>query len=903
MIEVVNVASNTSLDPTQVRAVTTKFLHTVRMQAMHNTEELDINPSGEARLSSMPSPAMTLQSEKNSKNDDADLGEVVDLEEILSTDDDGLDDDTETDDSTMAKQIEAAGECESLLGSDDSSDEAHLAKEEEYIIKDTMHRRNVIGYENGSEDMFDSGNRPDSMEEDYNLDQDDEFWNTLSPSKGPEDIVGNEMFKPQRGFADSPEPSFSDFFESSEDVDEIPADNDDELLTTDEDTETGADSSSTISDADLSAPLIAHIGSAHNLNGSEEGQSGLGNVDEVGSLRNAIPLLVIEDLDGRLIYARAGDGEAVFGSDGEFEFAGESEDDYSSDNLADDPGCSALQLRQQLATRQSIGDLPSDSNARSFDNGDDGDTTDELPDEDMPYPRLLIGSVAPRGGRNARRAREIAARSRLSSPRISSPSPSIPKPGASAVTRTPSTLSNVMTTRKGDSGSYLTETSIGNQDKAEVLQENRSNTPIPQSPTLEEDTLRETSLPEYAKPEMGQFIPAFSKSVHRAVIDGSHHTPSPFSSHTPFQRGFGKKRPITKPGISEDSLEHALSAPSRIKRKRNHIEPNSHSYLGLVPSSVRSEESHQFNLSPEPVPHTSGNIMDLRDVLDENLIWETASGGSSSDGESETPKARSSEITPRASIGRSKRLDRTKFTGRPGLNYNAFARWNRIPMGAFRDSQKQLSSGVSPPMSSVYATHQRPTGTFLLTHPFPMNKRQYLSNAVTPPARAAPILPGRDLSALPGGSPGLNASPEVVSPLNRTLADPAVPQSSAGVQSPLDSSLSSLRSAYGAHNATTMPRRAENVGDHTVVEGNFLVSPMLMPVKHSGKNSEAKYLGAPSSSDAFPQSRKVTKREKRERKAKREALKKERSLDQSQICVGDQPSPSPLPHNETTLAL
>ena len=73
---------------------------------------------------------------------------------------------------------------------------------------------------------------------------------------------------------------------------------------------------------------------------------------------------------------------------------------------------------------------------------DDGETTDELPDNDMPYPRLLVGSIAPHGGRNARRAREIAARSRNNSPRVSSRVPSPMTIGHSA-RKVPSTLSNL----------------------------------------------------------------------------------------------------------------------------------------------------------------------------------------------------------------------------------------------------------------------------------------------------------------------------------------------------------------------------------------------------------------------------------------------------------------------------
>ena len=101
-----------------------------------------------------------------------------------------------------------------------------------------------------------------------------------------------------------------------------------EELTVDE--ESSEDNSSTISDTcSLSTPLIAHVGTSQDLpNDPFQPHDDNEFPDEA---RHDVPLLVIEDLDGRLIYARAGDGEAVFGSDGEFEFDGDSEND-SSDN-------------------------------------------------------------------------------------------------------------------------------------------------------------------------------------------------------------------------------------------------------------------------------------------------------------------------------------------------------------------------------------------------------------------------------------------------------------------------------------------------------------------------------------------------------------------------------------------
>ncbi|GAI98239.1 unnamed protein product, partial [marine sediment metagenome] len=190
-------------------------------------------------------------------------------------------------------------------------------------------------------------------------------------------VLEDELFEEQEGFHSSSEPSFTDFFASS---DESTPENDDDDTTTDD------DSDDEISDLEahvLGAPFLAHIATAEEL-GSGAG----GEITEVGQFQGQeVPLLVIEDLDGRLIYARAHDGEAVFGSDGEFEFADDSDEDDTDLDLG--PGATSW---------------------RDWDVGitgewdDEGETTDELPDEDMPFPRLLVGSVAPRGGRSARRA-------------------------------------------------------------------------------------------------------------------------------------------------------------------------------------------------------------------------------------------------------------------------------------------------------------------------------------------------------------------------------------------------------------------------------------------------------------------------------------------------------------------
>lgn len=849
--------------------------------------------AGSSPVTSAPSRQLSTQGDEG---DTTDLGEVVDSDEYLSTGSEASGDQSDTDDSDMAKQIEAAGEGESLLGSDDSSDEAHLADEEEYIINDEMNRSKLKNMrQKSSSERPDEGSRSGSAatEEEMNFDDDNEFWNTLSPAReSADDVIGDEMFKPQRGFANSPEPSFSDFFGSSDEVEDTNAggDDDDEMLTTDEDTESISDSSSTISSASVSAPLIAHFGSTKDLDGKDNAEQS--NIDEEKSLKSAIPLLVIEDLDGRLIYARAGDGEAVFGSDGEFEFVGESEDDSSSDDMMEPKGQAASRFCDQSHSPQSGFLESSNVDTQSMETGDEGETTDELPDEDMPYPRLLIGSVAPRGGRNARRAREIAARSRKSSPRVSSPAP-VSAYASRAGSRTPSSLSNVVSAADADSDTESNEPVPDVSPSASGTPQDAGQTDERAHSLHDDLETGSEATPRAAKPEMGQFIPALSKSVHRAVIDGSSRAPSPFSSNTPLQHGFGKKRPAPRPGLSEDSLEHALCAPSRLKRKRGGIPTQvTAPYKNITDYGLQSGKPAQAGSSPEVYSPSLEDTMDIKDVLDENIIWEDASSDSGSEEELQASEGMDDGNLSQGSSSRQQRRDRSKMPCAPGLNYNAFARWNRIPMGAFRDSQKQSNSGLPPPMTDVYATHQRPSGTYLLTHPFSTSRHHHLSNAVTPPARQ--LVRGKDRSPFQRGF-----QHGVTSPLHRTLADSSTLQSLVPAQSPLNASLA----WYPSNNGTNDNRRSANIGDHTVVGGNFLVSPKLTPVKHSTRGSGAGNLGAPSAPGPFPHSRKVTKREKRERQARREAMKRERSLDHSpQFHDGHNPSPSPLSYHDTSLA-
>lgn len=760
--------------------------------------------------------------QEDDDDESSDLGETVhndDGHAFIQSDDSSLSD---TDDSDMAHQIEAAGEGESLLGSDDSSDEAHMSKEEQYMIQDELQRhQSSLSNEprtNSTVDVF-GGER--------------DIWDSISPaalSDNGQDVVANELFKPQRGFASTPEPSFADFFGSSDEMEANQSgyyENDDEELTTDEDSLSDGDSGSTISDVEsLSVPLIAHVGSnGYDDNASHpEGEEG---VTDAAALDNAIPLLVIEDLDGRLIYARAGDGEAVFGSDGEFEFAGESDEESTDDDTYLSKSRHAIPSHvmghQEGGLSEADGQL------------DDGETTDELPDEDMPYPRLLIGSIAPHGGRNARRARQIAAQSRQSSPRIGSPAPSLLSMDNSPQKKKPSTLSNVITL---DSDSSETESESGPSHE-----KTGEDNDMASQATASTSNATDTGT---SKPVMGQFMPALAKSVHRAVIDGSHRAPSPFNTLHNMQRDLRRKRSRLQHG--EESFDQAVSGPIPWRKRKR--EPSFDQPETAEPYGSRMPDTLESSPELQPLPD-SDQVMDLSEVLDEELLRMGSSEGSSDE-------APASEVKPTS------RRARSASSGHD----QAFARWNRIPMGAFRNAQEHGSLSTTSPMTESYLTHQRPSGTYLLTQAL-QGGRGFDHPSTPSSAARRPNTPfRRNLSAILD-------SKASSSPLDRTLSDPAIMSNSRTRRSSLPSSRSSL------------PRSSLKAGDHTVVGGTFLVSPVLRPVKHRGRSTpkseteDASPLGMdcsmpPSVSPNVEQrGRKVTKREKRERSARREALRQQ----------------------------
>jgi len=531
--------------------------------------------------------------ELDDEEDEEEGDEESDLTDVPSADGKGEKKDQEgsDSDSDMEAKLKAAGDGESLLGSANSDQDPEEEEEEEqYLIEDTLMREakararaqqngrgggpSSRGRGSGHGRSFKKGNSTqrssesnmdeddqDADEEEGNDEADDEEEGdaaqaaSMSPDTmrllGLPVLDEDELFEEQDGFHSSSEPSFTDFFGSSDEGDSNARDDDDE--STDDDLRNSDDEISDLDGGILGAPFLAHFTSTQDgadlINGGELIAAGENNELASSLLQQPdVPLLVIEDLDGRLIYARAGDGEAVFGSDGEFEFVDDSDEDDSDEDMTFNGRLGGL----DEDTWRELGLGPSDI-------GDDsGETTDELPDEDMPFPRLLVGSVAPHGGRAARRARAMAAkntprgrqRSREHSNSVGS---SQPNPAA-ASKEAPTTSTDV-----SDPDAIITEASA-TQDPVQAQKPAKSSTngeefaaessgakpAQPTTPEAKETTLPalpSSAAPEYPKPEMGSFMPASAKSVHRAVLDGSRKAPSPFASRLALQsRGLSRKR-------------------------------------------------------------------------------------------------------------------------------------------------------------------------------------------------------------------------------------------------------------------------------------------------------------------------------------------------------------------------
>lgn len=715
-------------------------------------------------------------------------------------------------DGEMAKALEEAGDGESLLGSAASDrDEGGTDEEEErFIIQDIAQKQ----ARRKSRRSSTSAAHEDSRDEEGDVDNDFRDG-TLSPRTMEQlglDGFDDDLFAPQDPFHSSSEPSFTDFFGSgSEDETGDGADaslehrpDDNELTTDDEDSDV-----TDISDLDesmLSAPFLAREALAAGASTQVAG----GGADMVGA---DVPLLVIEDLDGRLIYARAGDGEAVFGSDGEFECIDDSDEedtDEDMDGLAFDyrgnePG-RGWRSRESRANESAL-------------DTDEGDTTDELPSEDMPFPRLLIGSVAPNGGRNARRARALAAKSKaitrgrsaarlrevaghtLAAP-IDTAALSVPTTPEERVQEIDFSISTEALARDPQGTLELAAKTLGltAEEVARLvagIQEGTSSN----AKTAEEEAAAAAAAPTEtpaSKPKMGSFMPTSFKSVRRAVIDGNRQAPSPFSS----------RYSVQKRGLANHTRRPSIATPSS-KRMRRSSTLDGNSQLDVA------EDTSEVLSSNEGSPVI--NPMELDDVLDASMLWRGSH--SSSPPASIAGGLEDDQKTPL--VRATKRSSTSASTSAPspnsaGLNLNAFARWHRIPMGAFRDGQGAATSSMA----------QQPLGSFLLTrsnraNASQSNRKNKASNQNHSPFR------GRG----EGDSIHLGAAPQ--------------------------------------HHGSSGLSDA------------FAVSPILWPVKHGAKeegHNNAAIWYTPKTTTAVeaqatPAKLMTTKREKRQKRARRAALK------------------------------
>lgn len=658
--------------------------------------------------------------------DDSD-SELTDAPEV---DSDEADQEADTEsDGEMAKKLEEAGDGESLLGSAISEgEEGETDVEEEKFIIQNIARRQAKALhkrKSGRSSASAAGNEDSQVEDGFDQEYRD---GTLSPQTMQQlgiDGFDDDLFAPQDPFHSSSEPSFTDFFGSgSEDEGEEavefalePRHDDNELTTDDEDSDV-----TDISDLDESM-----LGAAPFLGREALAAGACTQMTTTGTELGAeIPLLVIEDLDGRLIYARAGDGEAVFGSDGEFEFVDESDEDDTDedmDGLGFDYRSEAPWNGWKGSKRDEI-------------DSDEGDTTDELPDEDMPFPRLLIGSVALHGGRNARRARAIAAKSRRLSPNVAaarsraesvkgeasnntSKSVEVASTAGLSAPTTPEerveeldfSISTEALARDPQGTLEAAAKSLGltTEEVARLVAgiQGENSSPMKKIDEIQEDQANQIATP-ISKPQMGSFMPSSFKSIRRAVIDGNRQAPSPFSCRYGMQ----------KRGLANHKRRSSIATPSskRIRRFSSVDVASQQEATGEDTSEVPTSSREASPVDP----------MDLDDVLDATMLWRGSHSSSPpAEGEDEsTPVMRATKRPSNASTTAS-----PSSTG-AGLNLNAFARWHRIPMGAFRDGQGAASSSMA----------QQPLGSFLLTRSSraqqsQLNRKNKLMNQTHSPFR------------------------------------------------------------------------------------------------------------------------------------------------------------------------
>ncbi len=505
------------------------------------------------------SDSLTQEGDSDDDDDAAMLAAINDTESLLDSAS-GSDNDIEDDELQnrgYTEEDEADGEEED--GEDDDSDGSDngvqlMADEEARIIADEEKRLARKRAKRARRAAADHawGMGAQGGGEEFDSDEERNQW-PLATSMSPRTLralglgkaeLGDELFEQQHGFRTDSEPSFTDFFDDTE-----PGEDEDDVLSSDgigaDADEDGANSEALTTDDDSSLdegffaleaammtgePFMVARGQGEGeeemMEETMEGLLELDSDDAAEAQRRAeMPLLVIEDLDGRLIYARAGDGEAVFGSDGEFEFLGDDdEDDDDWTDFEDD-------IYNAIAGPTAMSRRPS-----AEIEVDDGETTDELPDEDKQFNRLLVGSIAPRGGRRARQQQALAARSRRLSPNAGTHSRQRSNTGGELV------APSIAHSRNSSIQSLdLAPITPPNEVPPTTVAQKALATPRPSTGGNAGASRPSTPATPHPKPTMGSFTTS-ANSKHRAVIDGLRQAPSPFSLHNRVRnKGLGLK--------------------------------------------------------------------------------------------------------------------------------------------------------------------------------------------------------------------------------------------------------------------------------------------------------------------------------------------------------------------------
>lgn len=241
----------------------------------------------------------------------------------------------------------------------------------------------------------------------------------------------------------------------------------------------------------------------------------------------------------------------------------------------------------------------------------------------------------------------------------------------------------------------------------------------------------------------------------------------------------------------------------------------------MLPSAA--EDASEVPSSPEL---TQIGPMDLDDVVDADMLWRGAPSKSPSVGsdgdETDDEGEGSNGIAKTVGLSKSPMLRAKRAKKMAKMNLNAFARWDRIPMAAFRDTQG--------------SSNHHPSGTLLLTRSQGSSSRKQTQSPFRGRPHAAESAGDVPIGIMRSHFPG--------SSLSTTLCD--------------DNSKGRNRNT-------------------------ILISPVLFPVRNGDRGNGdtdifGQRLSTPERFQEIPhvdaqRPRKMTKREKRERKARRAALK------------------------------